>query len=136
MKKFNQTLVLFTSLLVSSFAFAEVAVIVHPSNANAFDKAAIAKIFLGKKKSFPSGGSIITLTQDGALADEFNTKLLGKSSSQLKAYWAKLIFTGKAIPPKTVAEGEMLELVKSNPSTIGFIDGSKVTADVKVIGRY
>jgi len=135
MKKFNQILIL-ASLFVSSFAFAEVAVIVHPSNTSALDKAAIAKIFLGKTKSFPGGGPIIALTQEGAITEEFNTKLLGKSSSQLKAYWAKLVFTGKAKPPKSVAEAEMLALVKNNPSTIGFIDSSKVTPDVKVIGTF
>ena len=136
MKIFNKVLTLAALLLVSSVAFAGVAVIVHPSNADAIDKAAISKIFLGKTKSFPSGGTIISLTQSGPVSDEFNTKLLGKSSSQLKAYWAKLVFTGKAKPPKSVSSAEMLELVKSNPSTIGFVDSSAVTADVKVVGTF
>ena len=136
MKIINKVLTLAALLLVSSVAFAGVAVIVHPSNADAIDKATISKIFLGKAKSFPSGGAIIPLTQSGAITDEFNTKLLGKSSSQLKAYWAKLVFTGKAKPPKSVSSAEMLELVRSNPSTIGFVDSSAVTADVKVVGTF
>ncbi len=127
-----------TSLLLSSVAYAGVAVVVHPSNANNLDAGTISKIFLGKTKSFPDGTKIIAISQEGTpAADEFNEKALKKSSSQLKAYWSKLVFTGKGTPPKGVAtDGEVIELVKSNPNTIGFISDGAATSDVKVIITY
>ena len=129
-------IVLLITALFSGFASAEVAVIVHPSNADAISQAEISAIFLGKKKSFPGGSSAVPIVLNDATADEFNTKLLGKSASQLKSYWSKLVFTGKANPPKIVSPDEALSLIKSNPNMIGFIDSANVSADVKVVGTY
>ncbi|MBE0363589.1 hypothetical protein PULV_a1052 [Pseudoalteromonas ulvae UL12] len=125
--------------LVSTSVFAEVAVIVHPSNANAIDANAIAKIYTGKMKSFDDGSKIIAIAQDSGnpITDEFNEKALKKSSSQLKAYWSKLVFTGKGTPPKEVSnDAEVISLVASNPNTIGFISSSATDGTVKVIQTF
>jgi len=128
--------ILLIATLFSGFASAEVAVIVHPSNADAISQADVSAIFLGKKKAFPGGNSAVPIVLSDATTDEFNTKLLGKSASQLKSYWSKLVFTGKANPPKSVSSDEMLSLIKSNPNMIGFVDSANVSADVKVVGTY
>jgi ABC-type phosphate transport system substrate-binding protein len=122
--------------LFSGFATAEVAVIVHPSNADTISQNDVSDIFLGKTKSFPGGSSVVPIVLNDATVDEFNTKLLGKSSSQLQSYWSKLVFTGKANPPKSVSSAEMIELIKSNPNMIGFVDSANLTADLKVVGKY
>ena len=95
--------VLLIATLFSGFATAEVAVIVHPSNADTISQNDVSDIFLGKTKSFPGGSSVVPIVLNDATVDEFNTKLLGKSSSQLQSYWSKLVFTGKANPPKSVS---------------------------------
>lgn len=122
--------------LFTCSAFAEVAVIVHPSNAADLDQKSVSRIFTGKMKSFPDGQSIIpiNLNASAPAAQEFNTKVLNRSESQLKAYWSKLVFTGKGTPPQEVGSAEeAIKLVSSNPNTISFIDASKVTGDVKVL---
>ena len=127
------------SLLMSQLAFAEVAVIVHPSNANALDEAAVSKIFLGREKSFADGKSVVplSLAESAPASTAFNDAVLKKSSSQLKAYWSKLVFTGKGTPPKEVAtDEEMIKLVATNPSVIGYVDASKVDASVKVAFKF
>ncbi len=127
------------SLLMSQLAFAEVAVIVHPSNANALDEAAVSKIFLGREKSFADGKSVVplSLAESAPASTAFNDAVLKKSSSQLKAYWSKLVFTGKGTPPKEVAtDEEMIKLVATNPSVIGYVDASKVDASVKVAMKF
>ncbi|AXT32574.1 MAG: phosphate ABC transporter substrate-binding protein [Pseudoalteromonas tunicata] len=123
----------------SMLTFADVAVIVHPSNNNALDADAIAKIYTGKVKSFDDGSKIIAIALDSGnpIADEFNEKALKKSSSQLKAYWSKLVFTGKGTPPKEVAnDAEVISLVASNPSTIGFISAGAADGSVKVVQSF
>ncbi len=127
------------SLFISQLAFAEVAVIVHPSNANALDEAAVSKIFLGREKSFADGKSVVplSLAENSPASTAFNDAVLKKSSSQLKAYWSKLVFTGKGTPPKEVAtDEEMIKLVATNPSVIGYVDASKVDASVKVAMKF
>lgn len=127
------------SLFISQLAFAEVAVIVHPSNANALDEAAVSKIFLGREKSFADGKSVVplSLAESAPASTAFNDAVLKKSSSQLKAYWSKLVFTGKGTPPKEIAtDEEMIKLVATNPSVIGYVDASKVDASVKVAMKF
>ncbi|RZP31335.1 MAG: phosphate ABC transporter substrate-binding protein, partial [Alteromonas sp.] len=63
--------------------------------------------------------------------------VLGKSESQYSAFWSKLVFTGRGTPPEMIAtEDEMLNLVATNPNTIGFVDEGKVDGTVKVVGTF
>jgi len=120
----------------SQFIFAEISVIVHPSNDNMMDASAISRLFLGKSKKFPDGTVAIPLNQIEAnnVTSQFNSKALKKSSSQLKAYWSKLVFTGKGSPPKSVDNnGAVLDLVASNPNIIGYVDSNSLTDKVKVL---
>ncbi len=129
---------LLACLLLSGIASAEIAVIVHPSNANALDKTAITRIYTGKAKSFPNGEQAVPVNQaDGPTTDAFNKSVLNKSTNQLRAYWSKLIFTGKGAPPKVVnSEAEVMELVSSNPNIIGYVDAASVNGSVKVVAKF
>lgn len=126
-------------LCFSVTTYAGVAVVVHPSNASELGSAEISRIFLGKMKSFPGGGPAVPINQaEGAGSrGTFEKAVLKKSSSQIKAYWSKLVFTGKGTPPKEVdTDSEVLALIKSNPNLIGYIDESAVTGDVKVVATF
>jgi len=128
-----------TALSVCSLnAFAEVAVIVNSANSNQLDANAIKKIYLGKSKSFDDGMKVNPVNQDGnSVADEFNDKVVGKSGSQLNAYWSKLVFTGKGTPPEKLSNDQaVIDFVSSNKDGIGYIDSAKVTDSVKVIGKF
>ncbi|MEH6478862.1 MULTISPECIES: phosphate ABC transporter substrate-binding protein [Pseudoalteromonas] len=132
-------LILASALSLCSFgAVAEVAVIVNPGNANALDAETIKKIYLGKAKSFDNGNKVNPATQNGtAIADEFNSKVVGKSSSQLNAYWSKLVFTGKGTPPeKFDSDQAVIDFVAANGDSIGYIDSNKATDKVKVIATF
>jgi len=125
--------------LASVVAQAEIAIVVHPSNTSDVDKTSLSRIFLGKAKSFSAGGQAVPInqTESSAITDEFNSKILKKSESQLKSYWSKLVFTGKGTPPKSVgSDAEVISLVSSNPNLIGYIDAASVTSAVKVVGKY
>lgn len=132
-------LILASAISICSFgAFAEVAVIVNPGNASALDADTIKKIYLGKTKSFDNGNKVNPATQNGtAVAEEFNSKVVGKSSSQLNAYWSKLVFTGKGTPPEKLdTDQAVIDFVAANADSIGYIDSSKATDKVKVIATF
>jgi len=115
---------------------ADVSVIVHPSNNAVIDQSAIKRIFLGKASSFPDGGKSIPVVLKGDAADEFNQKVLDKSTNQLKSYWSKLVFTGKGTPPQEADQSEMLNLIAHNPDLIGFVPKGSETGDVKVVASF
>lgn len=129
---------LFSLSVLSCSLYAEVAVIVSAANQQAISDAEIKNLFTGKQKSFPDGNPAIVLTLPGGdpKQTEFNQKALGRTDAQLKAYWSKVMFTGKGNPPKEVSAEEMLKLVTDNPSTIGVIDLSQVNNNVRVIAKY
>lgn len=116
---------------------AELAVIVNPANAESALTADQAKdIYLGKTKKFPSGGEAVPVDQkDGSPARAgFYTKVVGKDESQLKAYWSKLIFSGKGTPPTAVdGDADVKAWVAKNPGGVGYVDKAAVDGSVKVL---
>lgn len=129
-----------TVLLFSTFASqAGVAIVVHPDNDISLSKTEISRIFLGKTKSFSNGQTAIPVNQNekSDITSGFNKTVLNKSSSQLKAYWSKLVFTGKGTPPKVVGNDEdVMALIANNPNLIGYVDSDKVDGRIKVITTF
>lgn len=117
-------------------ALAETVVVVHPSNSTEIDTKQIQRIFLGKEKKFSDGSETIPVNQvsDSSVRSNFDTSVLGRSSSQVSAYWSKLVFTGKGVPPKEVEnDAAVIALVAKNPSAIGYVNSTSVDDSVKVI---
>ena len=132
----KRTLLAASLLLATSSVFAELVVVINPANANALDAKTVQRIFLGKDKKFADGNESIAINQvaDTQIRQDFDQAVLGRSSSQVSAYWSKLVFTGKGIPPKEVAnDAEVLDLVSKNLSVIGYVNKASVTDAVKIV---
>ena len=129
---------IFTLSLFSNPLYSEVAVIVHANNQQSLTDTDIKNLFTGKLKSFPDGNPaiILSLPEGDPNQSLFNQKVLGRSDAQVKAFWSKLMFTGKGTPPKEVAAEEMIKLVSENPSTIGIIDSTMVSDKVRVLIKH
>ena len=113
-----------------------VAVVSSKSQITALSKNQVLDIFLGKRTRFPDGSSVIPIDQaEGSAArDEFYTRLADMSPAQVKAFWARIIFTGRGQPPKSVATGlEAKRLLIADPNTIAYIDQSLVDSSVRVV---
>lgn len=120
-------------------SFAEVAVVVNPGNSNTLSQEDIQNIYLIKTKVFPNGKPAIPIDQtEGAdIRVEFVSKVLDKNEQQLKSYWSRLIFTGRAAPPKILSsDAEVKELVNRNVDAIGFINTGSVDDSVKVVATF
>jgi len=142
MNIFNRSRLFSFALLVlvtTGWAHAEISVVVNPGNGSSISNNDIKRIFLGKLKSFPGGGQAlpVNLSSSNASRKSFDKSALGKSGSQVKAYWSKLVFSGKGNPPKEVAsDSDVIALVKDNPSVIGYVDSASVSDDVKVVAKF
>ena len=118
---------------------AEISVIVNPANANAVSADELSRLFLGRSSNFADGSKAIplNLAEGQASRDEFDSKVLNRSSAQLKAYWSKLVFTGKGTPPKELADDAAVKAaVAANASTIGYISSASVDGSVKVVASF
>ncbi len=140
MLKLMEKISLVLALLLPLSAFAEMAVIVHPSNkVSEMDRDTIMQIFLGKISAFPSGERAIPVVLKRGVdpRENFNKGVLNKTENQYKAYWSKQVFTGKGIPPKEMDDaGSVVKLIADNPNLVGYIDAGSVTDSVKVVAKF
>lgn len=124
------------SVAVGSARADVVAVVSSTSAVTTLSKDQVTDIFLGKVSRFPNGTQAIPIDQaDGSSArDEFYATCAGKSPAQVKSHWAKIIFTGRGQPPKTVpTNAEVKQIIAANPQAIGYMERSAVDSTVKVV---
>lgn len=123
--------------LSATAASAELAVIVAAdSPVTTLSADQVADIFLGKTGRFPGGGRAVPIDapENHPLRGEFYATVIGTTPPQLRAYWSKLIFTGRGRPPRVAANGETIkELVAEHPELIGYIDKRRLDSTVKVV---
>ncbi len=137
MKKTIRLWVALLAIGVGGFSWAEVAVIVHPSTTfSSLTEDDIARIYLGKSKSFPDGSQAVPVNQNEGAAprEKFNESVCKKNASQYKAYWSQLVFTGKGTPPKDAGDDAAVKaLIAANPNMIGYVNAAAVDGSVKVV---
>jgi hypothetical protein len=116
---------------------AEVIVVVSSkSPATTLSRNQVLDIFLGKRTRLPDGSSVVPIDQnEGAAArGEFYVRFAGMSPAQVKAFWAKIIFTGRGQPPIAVATSlEVKKLLLANPNAIGYIDQTMMDSTLRVV---
>ena len=113
-----------------------VAVVSAKSTIGPLSKSQMEAIFLGKSSRLPDGRAALPLdlVEGAPERDRFYSALDGKSPAQLKAYWSKIIFTGRGQPPRAVANGiDMRKAIAENPLAIGYIDAALLDVSVRVL---
>ena len=137
MRNFLTLPLLFALQLFVASAHADVVVVVSAkSPIKSLTADQTTKIFLGKIVTFPNGQAATPIDQPegSASRDEFYAKVAHKNSSQLTAYWAKIIFTGNGRPPTLLPDNiAVRKAIASNPNAIGYIDRSAVNRSVRVV---
>ncbi|HEY0587763.1 MAG TPA: hypothetical protein VGD52_16630 [Pseudoduganella sp.] len=126
-----------TALLASALAAAalpasaEIVVIVNKDNpASRMFSEQASQFFLGKSAMFTP----VDQAEGSKIRADFYQKVAEKDPAQVKAIWSKLVFTGKATPPKEFkSNAEVKKAVADDPKAIGYIDKSAVDDSVKVI---
>jgi ABC-type phosphate transport system substrate-binding protein len=132
-----------TALLAISPTFAGawasadvVAVVSAKSAVPALTSNQLADIFLGRVSRFPNGLLAVPIDlRDGSPErDRFYAKITGKTPAQVKAYWSKIIFTGRGQPPKAVASDlDVKKFVAANVGAIGYIDAALLDDSVRAL---
>lgn len=116
---------------------AEFVVIVSARNpVSALRADQVAAIFLSQSGRFPGGGEAVPLDLPlgSALRDDFYHAVAARTPALMKAYWTKMVFTGRGQPPRELANSAAARrLVADNPAMIAYIDKSALDPSVKTI---
>ncbi len=101
---------------------------------NQLSKREIKNIFLSKVKTLQGISVRPAMLKDSEITVTFIREELGKTPAQFSSYYRKMIFTGRARPPKKMAsEADMIAFVSTNNGAIGYVSAEVLTDAVKII---
>jgi hypothetical protein len=130
------TLMLTASFAASAFA-GDIVVIVNPgSGVHQMSRAQVADVFMARDRHLPTGVMALPLDMGVQSVErrEFYSKLLRKSVPEINAYWARLLFSGRATPPQQVPDSSAaLRAVAENKGAIAYLDKKDVDSHVEVV---
>jgi len=134
------TLALLTVMLIFRFgapAEAGEVVIAHPDiKIDKLTRQQVSDLFLGKAKQLSDGTKVVVFDHkdDEVIKEEFYRKVTNMTIEQLKAYWAKIEFTGQNFPPLAYRGDQAVKrLVSHTTGGIGYIEEGDVDGTVKVL---
>jgi len=119
---------IFAMLAATNILADDIVVIVNPE-AKPISKEQVADAYLGR------GGSLTPIDQTvgSPIYTEFYKKATGRDIAQVKAIWSRILFTGRGLPPKQLADSAAVKrAVAANPNAVGYIYKSAMDASVKV----
>lgn len=126
------------SLMPSGQAIAgEIVVITHPSaGVTQLSKDDVIRIFLAKTKTYPNEKQAVPVIpkEDAETRRHFESAVFQKSPVQIKAYWTRLLFTGRGNPPQTLeSDAAIKKKVAETPNAVGYIDARELDQSVRAV---
>lgn len=87
------------------------------------DRDTAEQLYLGRRSSLPDATAVQLIDLPaGPERDRFYLQLTGKNPSQIRAYWSRLVFTGRAQPPREAASvSDARRLLDEIPGTIAYL---------------
>ena len=117
-------------LLLSAAAHADPVVVIGNPAAGPLTKEQVSDLYLGKSQ----GMKLVDQPASAPIKATFYQQVSGHDLSQVKATWSRLIFTGKAQPPKELPDSAAIKkAVAADSKTLGYIEKSAVDGSVKVV---
>lgn len=139
MTGFLRIIILLIGLSLAGLASAEIVVVVNRDNpVESFSRRDLVDLYMGRVQHFSDGNLALRLDlpPDSKIRTEFYRQLVNKSVAEVNAYWARLLFTGRASPPQVISNSaDVLKAVRENRNAIGYLDSSEVDDSVKVVAR-
>lgn len=119
----------FLLLSICGVAQADI-VVISGLNSDALNKDQLTNLYLGR--TFDR--KLIDLPEGSPLREQFYKKAVDRESAQIKAVWARVVFTGKGQAPLMLPDADAIKkAVATDPKAIGYIDKSQVDGTVKVL---
>jgi len=117
-------------LMAGGWAMAADMVVIANPAAGPMTKDQVSDLFLGKNQGFTP----IDLPESSPSYADFYRKATGRDIAQVKATWARLVFSGKGQAPRQLPDAAAVKkAVAADPKAVGYIEKSAVDNSVKVV---
>jgi ABC-type phosphate transport system substrate-binding protein len=121
------------------FCMAQMVVVLN-ANApvNTLTRGQVADIFLGRAKVLPNNEKIIAIERtEGSLQYvDFHNSVTLKNSTQIRAHWAKMVFSGKSTPPREMSQEDAKKLIETQRHYISYMKKNLVSDKLKIVFEY
>lgn len=131
-------LLLFAGLLVPVMSHAELVLVANARNpAMELSHERAENLYLGTTTTLADGTPVKLMDlPNGASRDDFYLKLTGKNPAQIRAYWSRLVFTGRALPPREASSiAEARQWLIDTPNLVGYMERSDVPPGARILLR-
>ena len=112
-------------------------VIVNPANtADKLDKHFVADAFLKKRTRWGDDRAIqpVDLGEKASARGAFSRDVLGRDVVSVRRYWAQLVFSGRGVPPRELAnDSDVVRFVATHSGAIGYVAAGAALAGVKTV---
>lgn len=129
-------------LIAAAAAFAgpvhaDLYVVVHAANPlRSLTLKEAVDLFMGRSRAFVNGdfALVFDLPRDTPQRSAFYLALTGMNQAQVNSYWSRLMFSGQSMPPQPLPdEAAMIDIVKRNPSAIGWVSKEPTDKQVRTV---
>jgi hypothetical protein len=95
----------------------------------------VLHLFMGRTRAFPDGSPAAPYDLAGSAQREgFYRMLSGMTLAQVTSYWARLMFSGRNLPPGQLAdESTMLEKLRKDSAAIGWLTTPPTAKGVRTV---
>jgi len=118
-------------------AHADIFVVVPAASAvKTMTQKEVVDIYMGRTRAFAGGDFALPfdLPREHPGRAAFYQALTGMGPAQINSYWSRLMFSGQVMPPQPLpGETAMADVVKRNPSAIGYLLQEPVDKGLHVV---
>jgi ABC-type phosphate transport system substrate-binding protein len=123
---------------VQSLGAEAIQIIVNATNPiSGLRRQTVSELFLKEATTWPDGikAAPVDLSEQSPARKSFSRLVHGRDTLAIKAYWQKMIFAGKMVPPPEKASPEeVVDYVRAHAGAIGYVPvGTAVGRGVKVV---
>jgi ABC-type phosphate transport system substrate-binding protein len=124
------SLVATLALVATCAGAADLVVIANPAAATPLTKDQVADLYLGKSQSLAP----VDQPEGSAIYADFYRKATGRDVAQVKATWARIVFSGKAQAPRQLPDSAAVKkAVAADPKAVGYIEKAALDSSVKAV---
>ena len=116
-----------------------VVVVNHSNDVSSLSKKEVIDIYMGRYLSFPNGASAspIDFPTRSVTKQQFYLLLVNQNEQEIKSYWSRLLFSGRAKPPTEAdSAAGAIKLVEQKADAIAYIPRDKVTSEMKIVFQF
>jgi hypothetical protein len=124
-------ILLFIAMFYGSLHAGIVVVVSDRSPVHSMTRSEVRQLFLNNQ----NGQTFAVECVPNTLHEQFYSEIAGKTASQLRAYRARQIFSGRGKPPRHIKRDELATYLETHPDAVTYVEDDNLPSTFRVVYR-